>query len=194
MDLLSSFIGDGNVRLLILFFVPGFISIKTYELIVPSPRRNWGESAMEVASYGAMNFVILSALTPIAKISGFWAWIILALGLVIFPIIWPILVLKIRKWDFFRDRIGDPTPAAWDKVFARRECCWVRVHLTCGGMVGGYLGDSSYASAFPNGRDLYVDRQYKVNCDGTFGKEMCRTKGIWINGESITFIEFIGKE
>lgn len=194
MDLLNSFVGNGNVGVLVLLLIPGFISIKVYELIIPSIKRNWGESTIEAACYGAMNFVVLSALSPIAKISGFLAWVILALGLVVFPALWPIIVIRIRKCDFFRDRIGDPIPTAWDKFFARRECCWLRIHLTNGDMIGGYLGDGSYASGFPNGRDLYVDRMYQIDSDGKFGKEMSRTKGMWINGESIVFIEFMKKE
>jgi hypothetical protein len=61
-------------------------------------------------------------------------------------------------------------------------------------MVGGFWDPHSYASAFPNERDIYLSQVYKVNDEGAFLEEQKRTKGLWIKDESIAYIEFFNKE
>ena len=44
----------------IVFFIPGFISIKVYDLMIPGERRNFSDSLFQVIAYSIFNFVIFS--------------------------------------------------------------------------------------------------------------------------------------
>jgi hypothetical protein len=48
-----------DLLLFLLFFVPGFISIKVYDLLVPSERRPFQNTLAEAIAYSAVNFAIL---------------------------------------------------------------------------------------------------------------------------------------
>jgi hypothetical protein len=44
------------------------------------------------------------------------------------------------------------TPTAWDHLFRQRASCFVRVRIKDGTWVGGWYGDKSIASAYPQTR------------------------------------------
>lgn len=51
---------EGNSLLLFLiFFIPGFVSFKIYDLLVPGERRDFSKSAFDAIAYSALNFAIL---------------------------------------------------------------------------------------------------------------------------------------
>jgi len=52
-----------KLTLFLIFFLPGFISMKVYDLMVPSAPREAAKSLHEAISYSALNF-------------GFWSWLI----------------------------------------------------------------------------------------------------------------------
>lgn len=47
-----------TLRLILLFFVPGFISMKVYDLYVPSERRDFSKSLLEAVSFSCVNFAL----------------------------------------------------------------------------------------------------------------------------------------
>jgi Family of unknown function (DUF6338) len=48
-----------ELLLFLLFFVPGFISIKIYDLLVPTERRAFQSTLAEAIGYSAVNFAVL---------------------------------------------------------------------------------------------------------------------------------------
>jgi Family of unknown function (DUF6338) len=58
-----------RLLLFLLFFVPGFISIKIYDLLVPSERRDFQSTLAEAIGYSAVNFAVL--LPIVATIYGY---------------------------------------------------------------------------------------------------------------------------
>jgi hypothetical protein len=85
----------------------------------------------------------------------------------------------------------DPTPSAWDFMFQDREPCFVRVRTPSGQWVGGWFGPESYASSFPQPRDLFIQSAYLMNPDGAFGSRQDGTLGIYVRCAEADVIEFL---
>lgn len=185
-----------KLSLFILFFVPGFISIKVWCLIVPSEQRKMSDELLEVISYSCINFAILSWLILIITNAEFQQnhtflyFFIIFIILFVTPVLWPILVSRIRQWEFFRGHIIHPIPKAWDYFFKQGKTCFVLIHLKNGNYMGGKYGGDSFASSFPHAEDIYIEEVYKVNENGEFVERIDNTLGLWINKDNIGQIEF----
>ena len=71
MDIWSA----GKLALFLIFFLPGFISMKIYDLLVPGEPRDFTKSLLEAISYSTLNFAALFWLLtgqslPILMVSG----------------------------------------------------------------------------------------------------------------------------
>jgi len=47
-----------TLRMIVIFFVPGFISMKVYDLCFPSERRDFSKSVLEAVSFSFINFAL----------------------------------------------------------------------------------------------------------------------------------------
>ena len=127
--------------LFLLFFVPGFISIKVFDLLVPAERRNFQSTVSEAIGYSALNFAVLSPLIVVAAYGlGIFStlWGQLAAVYVILlraPVIWPLLFIRVIQPRFPRV-FANPVPKPWDVVFRRGGESWIIVHLTDGRRIG----------------------------------------------------------
>jgi hypothetical protein len=81
----------------------------------------------------------------------------------------------------------DPTPTAWDYCFTGRAHSWVRV-LTVDGRL---FRDESYASSYPEPRELFVEVQYRMEADGTFLEAIPASAGVYIRCDDIRAVEFL---
>jgi hypothetical protein len=109
-----------KLTLFLIFFLPGFISMKVYDLMVPSAPREAAKSLHEAISYSALNF-------------GFWSWLIallfagdyyhrhfiwfsfaVVLILLVAPIFWPFAYLKLASWPPVAKRFVNPIQKPWD--------------------------------------------------------------------------------
>jgi len=180
-----------RLLLFVVFFIPGLISLKIWSLLVPSERINVADRALEVLTYGALNFAALFWVIIIANRTGGWLqYLLYATVLLASPVVWPILVNLILKSKFMRGRIVHPTPRAWDAYFGRGHPSFILVHLKNGEMVGGLYSSRSFASSFPNEEDLYIEEVWKINENGSFDGPIEDTDGILLTGDSIEYLEF----
>ncbi|MFF2658379.1 DUF6338 family protein [Kitasatospora sp. NPDC058032] len=85
----------------------------------------------------------------------------------------------------------EPTPTAWDFLFADREPCFVRIRLKGGLWVGGWLGSRSAVSAFPQQQDIYLESQWRLSGDGTFLGRVAGTAGVYIKGSEVEVLELL---
>lgn len=95
-----------------------------------------------------------------------------------------------------RARLGlrhqwDPTPSAWDFAFSHREAGWVRV-LTSGGLwLGGYFGTESFASSYPDPRDLFIEVGYAMSPEGALTDRVSAPGGLYVRCDDIVLVDFI---
>jgi hypothetical protein len=179
--------------LFLLFFVPGFISLKMYDLLVPGERRDFSKSLYDAIAYSALNLGVLFWLVNFAlsaDLSRFW-WFTCWFGaLVVFPAGWPLFGLWIRKSKFVARRLRNPNPRAWDSFFQKQDSYWVIVHLKDSRRIGGIYSTRSFASSSPAPPELYLEEVWALDEHGVFQNRIERTAGILIGGEDILAVEF----
>ena len=140
-----------KLTLFLVFFLPGFISIKVYDLMVPGERRDFSKSLLEVISYSTLNFgALFWLIVPIQRGDFSRSHFVLyslavTLIMVIVPACWPVVFLKLSTWRrvarYFVHPIGKP----WDYVFGKRCPFWIIVHL----QNGQKLADASIQNLSP---------------------------------------------
>lgn len=182
--------------LFLLFFIPGFISIKVYNLLYPSEQKDFSAFLLEAVGYSSLNFAVLSWLIIIIHSGNFYndhrIWYLICLFLILFtiPLLWPILFFKISDWRLFKKYIVSPIQKPWDYVFRGRQAFWVIIHLKDGRKIGGRYDRNSFSSSYPSKEQIYLEEVWKLDEDGIFGEPIKRSRGIIVLGEEILAIEF----
>lgn len=182
--------------LFIIFFIPGFISIKIYDLLIPSEKRDFSKSIFEVLGFSAINFAALSWLIILIHSGDFYrfyrVWYFLALLIIIFiiPILWPIFLFKVLSWSPISKRVIHPVLKPWDYIFKKRNAYWIIIHLQDGRKIGGKYDHKSFASSYPAEEQIYLEEVWELDKKSTFIKKIDRSNGIIILGKDISSIEF----
>jgi hypothetical protein len=185
-----------KLSLFLIFFIPGFISIKIYDLLIPSEKRDFSKSIFEVIGFSAINFAALSWFIILIHSGNFYrdhrAWYFLALLIVIFviPILWPIILLKVLSWSPIAKRVIHPILKPWDYIFGKRNAYWVIIHLQDGRKIGGKYDNKSFASSYPADEQIYLEEVWELDEKSAFKKKIDRSNGIIILGKDISSIEF----
>lgn len=178
--------------------LPGFISIQVYRLLMPVRSASWNESVLQALFYSTLNFGLLFPLfylglrTERVATSPYAAALGIAIGLVVAPATWPLVVRRILRSQRIMRSLQLPYPTAWDFYFDKRKPCFILVHLRTGTKIGGYFGSSSYAGDYPNDGDLYLECVYSVDGSGTFGRPIPSSCGLLVRRDEYTHIELFG--
>lgn len=188
-----------KLQLFLIFFIPGFISMKVYDLIVPRERRDFSKGVVEAIGYSSLNFALLSWLIILIHSGSFSInyrviyYILLFCILFIFPVIWPIVFFKIAEWEPIARRISHPIQKPWDWVFRKRESFWVIVHFADGRRIGGRYDTQSFASSFPSPEQIYLEEVWRLDENGAFIEPIERSRGMIVLSKDIIAVEFFEK-
>lgn len=82
-------------------------------------------------------------------------------------------------------------PTAWDKVAQTMVDTWVKVQLPDGRRVGGWMSVKSFVSTYPQSRDIFVEVQFEVLADGTFGGRIEGSRGVWVSVPEGAVVEWL---
>lgn len=190
-------IWDANKLLLfIAFVIPGFVSLKTYELLLPASQKESDKLLIDAVAYSSINYALL--LWPIYEIethkvrdSSPTAYILFyVFVLFIAPISWAFVMKRLRSTQFFQKSMPHPTAKPWDYVFAQRKPYWVIVTLKDGKQFAGRYDRASFASSAPAPEQLYLEEVWVLNNDGGFERQRNETAGIIILSSEIMTVEF----
>jgi len=88
-------------------------------------------------------------------------------------------------------RAWNPTPSAWDYTFGDRPPCWVRVFTAEGQWIGGYFGFRSFASSYPEPRDLFIEEGHAMSPDGEILPQISAPDGVYVRCDDVRLIDFI---
>ena len=182
--------------LFLTFVIPGFVSLKAYQLLVPGPVRNSGDQLIDALAYSSINYAVLwfpitwvesgrwSTSAPLA----YYAFYLLVFFLA--PILWVLVwkFLRTRRW--VSNRLPHPTGKAWDFVFEQRKTLWIRVVLENGTIIGGWYGPGSFSSSAPAEEQIYMEHAWVMSDDGQFVRPKKGTAGVLILSKQIAYIEF----
>lgn len=190
-------IWDANKLLLfIAFVIPGFVSLKTYELLFPTATKESDKLLIDAVAYSSINYALL--LWPIYAIethkirdaypSAYALFYVFVLFIA--PISWACVMKLLRTTEFFQKSIPHPTAKPWDYVFAQRKPYWIIVTLKDGKQIAGRYDSASFASSAPAPEQLYLEEAWVLNNDGGFERPRSETAGILVLSSEIMTIEF----
>lgn len=189
MDLIK----DIGIQIFLYFFIPGFISVKVYDLLVPGDERDFSKSLYDTLAYGALNFASLSwayFLIYDNKVSGFGLYVFLTFALLIVPMLWPLALLKVMSWDRISKFIVHPIKKPWDYVFGKKRSYWIIITLKDGIKIGGRYDTRSFASSYPAEEQIYLEELWILGPNNEFTKPLERSKGMIISKDNILTLEF----
>lgn len=187
---------ESKLIIFIAFVVPGFIAIKTYELLAPSRYAESSKQLIDAVSYSCLNYAIL--LWPIYLVENssmteihpnlymlFWSFV-----LFVAPVCWVFAWKFLRQRSFVQNLIPHPIQKPWDFVFGQRRCYWIIVSLKDGQKVAGKFGPNSFASSAPSEEQLYLEEEWILNEEGGFERQAEQSAGVIILSSEIRSVEF----
>lgn len=183
-------------KIFLLFFIPGFISLKVYQLFVASEKIDFSKTIFEVMGYSSFNFAFFFWVLVLIHQNNFydfhqtWYFIIMGILLFVMPVCWTLLFIWITKHSKLKEFVLNPIKGAWDYYFDSRQAGWVIITLKSGKKVGGVFGNKSFASAYPREEQIYLEQEWVLGANDTFIVKKERTNGIWVHGKEIETIEF----
>lgn len=187
---------QNKLFLFIAFVVPGFISLKSYELLCPQPAKVSSQQLIDAVAYSCINYAIF--LFPIwaieaksVRTSSPNLYVSFYVGvLLIAPVFWAFLLRWMRRTKFFQNLLPHPTAKAWDYIFGQRKSYWVIVSLKDGKKIGGRYAANSFATSSPAAEQIYLEECWVVNDANGFERQRTDTAGILILSAEIVTVEF----
>ena len=192
-----NFTDVNQVVLFLIFFIPGFISLKVYDLFIPSERRDFSKSFFDAVAYSGINYASWSWLIILMDIydtyTNHYLLYMVMIVIIIFvsPLLLPILYLKIVTWKPISTRVLHPHSSSWDYVFSKRKKEWVIVHLKDGKRIGGIFGTESFASSYPAKEQIFLEEVWKLDDNGAFEESL--NNSLLILNDEIMGIEFVNQ-
>ena|ERR1700733_4099890 len=182
------------LALFLIFFIPGFITLKVYDLLIPGEQRDFSKSLVDAVAYSSLNFAALLWLIAIVRSGSLtpWEWYTAMFFLLIgVPALWPVIFVQMRRHPLVAHRIASPNARVWDDIFAKRTPYWVIVHLKDQRRIGGLYGGKSFTSHSPAPPEIFLEQVWHVDADGGFTGSMVEsTSGILIIGTEILALKF----
>lgn len=183
--------------LFLLFVIPGFISIKSYEIFIPTIRKDSSNQIIDAIAYSCLNYgvsfpLIIYVENTSLKTDYFICYYLFYLVVfVILPITWALIWKKLRETKKFQKLAPHPIQKPWDYVFSKKEKYFIKIVLTNGTIVGGYYGENSFTSSSPSPEQIYLEQSWVIKDDGSrFERAKNDTQGILIMETQISYIEF----
>lgn len=188
---------ENKIAIFIAFVVPGFIALKLYEVLSPSPQNDSSKKIVDAITYSCINYGFLSY--PIYLVEKFQIheahpnlyFLFYSFVLFISPVLLVFAWKKIRELEFVQEHLPHPIQKPWDYVFSKRKTYWVIVNLKNGEKIAGMYGLNSFASSAPAEEQIYLEEHWLLNEDKGFERPVNQTSGIIILTSEILSVELI---
>lgn len=185
-----------KLLIFIAFVIPGFLSMKLYNVLHPNVQIDTSKTIIEVVSYSCVNYAIwfipiyLVEKSTIQTSFAILYFLFYLMVLFISPIALTLLFVWMRSWKWLGRLLPHPTGRAWDYFFGLKEPAWVIVTLKDGKKIGGKYAENSFSSSAPNPEQLYLEENWVINSDGGLEEARTHTMGVLILSKDIESIEF----
>lgn len=157
----------------VVFIVPGFVSLRTYELLRGGAGRKINEAIVDVVVYSlvtdvvALPLLLLTALIPNVVVRIIASAVAALASLVGLPILLGRSWFRLQQHLSRSGIIGHPSYKPWDEIFTRivREKREVGVILTLpdGRKFGGKYVDPGFASEYPADEQLLLGESWSID-------------------------------
>ena len=181
--------------LFIAFVIPGFISIKAYQLFSPMVEHPASEQLIDAIAYSCINYALfilpiwLVETSNLKEMHFILYYLFYLIVLLIAPIGLAVIWRFLRTKNLFLSNILHPDKRSWDFLFSQRKFYWAKVVLKNGNIIGGLYAELSNASSFPEAEQIYLQETWVIGEDGEFWRKKERTAGVIILSDEISHIE-----
>ena len=179
----------------IAFVIPGFISLKVYELLCPGSSKNSSKQIIDAVAYSCINYALLfwpiqfvekTALsTNYPNVYALFYLVVLFVA----PIAWVAGQKILRTRKIFQKIAPHPTQKPWDFIFSKREPYWVKVILKDGTKIAGKYAGNSFASSAPAEEQIYLEETWILNDKLGFDRPKKRSAGVIVMASDISHVE-----
>jgi hypothetical protein len=185
-----------KLTLFIFFVVPGFISLKIYELLFPKAPKDTTQQLIDAIAYSSINYAIL--IFPIfivetgtfRQLHPYFYMSFYLFAMFATPVLTCFAYSWARRTEFMQQFFPHPTLRPWDLVFGNRKTYWVIVTRKDGTKIGGLHGGNSFTSNSPAPDEIYLEQHWEMNSGGGLERARTDTEGILILAGDISTIEF----
>jgi hypothetical protein len=185
-----------KLLLFIAFVIPGFLSIKFYQLIFPGTVRSASDQLIDAIAYSCINYALLFwAVLYIegSELISIHPWLYY-LFYVFVLFVSPFLLVLAWKWlrthERFKGSAPHPTAKPWDYVFEKSKPYWIVIYLKNGKMVGGKYSGKSFASSYPVEEQIYLEEGWIVTSEGILDRAIKGSAGVLVMASEISYLEF----
>lgn len=197
----------GQIAAALLFLIPGLIATWVMERLVGRATPTGTERLLRAVAWSVLVYVVSSPwLLPLVRqvirhedVSA--VRLVASVTAVVFltPILVGLAVAWLRRRQLLRRLLRRMTtipaaPAAWEFLFAQRRTDFIRLRLRDGTLVGGLYSDDSFASFYPEPRDLFLEEAWRLGTDGSFVKPVPNSHGILVPHDAMAVVEFLSAE
>lgn len=186
-----------EVIIFIVFFIPGFIMMKSYGVFIAREKIDFSAGFIEATGFSCLNYAICSPFILYCYSKAVYIFYPKTFIIIAFFIMFIIPIMLVKIYLLFlesnwanKKRLVDPHLSAWDYFFRKGVAYYVIVNLKNGKSVFGVYQKGSYASSYPC-KDIYLSEVWKKNATGGFSNVITNTAGVLIFEEEISTIEFI---
>jgi len=179
----------------IAFVIPGFISLKAYEVIFPGIYKDSSKQIVDAIAYSCINYALLFWLIFLieknnVKVGHPILYIIFYLFILfIAPIVWVLFWKFLRTLNISQKIAPHPTLKPWDFVFSKREPFWIKITLKNGQVIAGKYASKSFASSAPADEQIYLEEVWLLNEKKGFNRPKERTRGVIVLPNEISYLE-----
>lgn len=182
--------------LFVAFVIPGFVSLKAYEVLFLSSPKETASQLIDAVAYSCLNYAILfPAIYYVnrAEINDSHPILFAAFSLAVLfvaPVVWVCLLKAVRASKWLQRWLPHPTERPWDYVFSGKNPYWVIVTMKDGKKISGKYGYKSFSSCGASKEQIYIEETWVLNADDGFERARETTAGTLIVSADIESIEF----
>ena len=196
----------GQLAAAVLFLVPGLNTTWIIDRLSGRTAPAGTERLLKGLSWSVLIYLVASPwLTPrIGSLDerAVGGWELLVAGglvLLVAPAILGLAVSLLRRLEPLQRRLRratgiHPSPSAWDFAFTTFLSGFVLIRLKDGRLVGGSYGSRSFAATYPEPQDLFFERAWRLDGDGTFLEELERSRGVLVRRDVIESVQFFERD
>lgn len=185
-----------KLALFVAFVIPGFVSLKSYELLFFTTAKDSANQLIDAIAYSCLNYAILFPVIYYVNLykinTEHPIWFAFFCFLIFFcaPVIWVCILRFIRQSTFLQRWLPHPIERPWDFIFAQKIPYWIIITMKDGKRLGGKYGPNSFTSSSPSKEQIYIEETWELNEDGGFERAKNTSAGTLIVSSDIESIEF----
>jgi hypothetical protein len=191
-----------QILVVVLFAIPGLLYLWTFERLAGRTRLRGTERLLRAVAWSTGIYAAASPwlLRVAARVGGGERVSLggLVAGTIALVLVAPVVcgfAMAQFRWSEPRNAmlrrftVVDPAPTSWDFVFTGGGPYFVRAKLRDGERVGGYFGDGSSASSYPEPQDLYLEEAWRLRDDGSFVEPLPSSRGLLLRHGDVEILE-----